>query len=141
MDRYELRLRSQDERVEMSRREPGADRDDNERGTPLLAASATARVVVLVGDAAHDQPRVATLLSDNIVVILIPSLESEPSPSEGGVPASQSPSRAIITFEELEVDLTKHRVRWGTRDLQLTERELGLLVTLSTDPGRAPSFA
>jgi hypothetical protein len=111
-----------------------SDRDANPSELPQPQSA-----VVLVGEAARDYRRVDALLSANVMVILLPSLETAQS-----LFASEAPGPAVppnVTVDELSVDLTSHRVLWGERELPVSERELAMLALLSEEPGRARTFA
>ncbi len=116
-------------------REPGADPSrshDRSRPQPQSA-------VVLVGEAARDFEQVDALLTANVMVVLLPSLQSAPSDI---APETTSPSATPTpTVGDLRVDLAAHRVLWGERELPVSERELAMLAVLSKEPGRALSFA
>jgi len=99
------------------------------------------QAVVLVGDVARDHQRIEELLSANVIIILVPSLEAAHSflsLREGG---TQAPSPSIPTVGNLRIDLTEHRVLWGQRELPVSEHELAILAILSEEPGRARTFA
>jgi DNA-binding response OmpR family regulator len=101
------------------------------------------RAVVLVGEAAKDHDHIEALLSADVIVILLPKLETmhallTPERRQGRASPS---SRAVEAVGNLRVDLTEHRVLLGERELPVTERELAILATLCEEPGRARSFA
>lgn len=48
--------------------------------------------------------------------------------------ASEAPP--VLTFEDLEIDLSKRRVRRNGNDLHLTPTEYALLKVLATNPGK-----
>jgi DNA-binding response OmpR family regulator len=101
------------------------------------------RAFVLVGEAAKDRDRIDALLSANVMVILLPSLETTNSllglgPKGGRAPP---PSHAAARVGNLQVDLTEHRVLFGQREIPITERELAMLAILCQEPRRARSFA
>lgn len=111
-----------------------ADRDGTPRELPKPASA-----VVLVGEAARDYKRVDALLSANVMVILLPSLQTAqslfaPEATRPSVPPNP-------TAGDLSVDLTAHRVLWEERELAVSERELAILALLSEEPGRARAFA
>ena len=97
--------------------------------------------VVLVGEAARDHRNIDALLSVNVVIILVPSLQSAHSLFPPGEERPQASAPASTTVGNLRIDLTEHRVLWGRRELRLSERELAMLATLSEQPGRACTFA
>ncbi|MGH9195572.1 MAG: winged helix-turn-helix domain-containing protein [Acidimicrobiia bacterium] len=96
--------------------------------------------VVLVGEVARDHQRIDALLSSNVIVILLPSLQTPDSllPGEDRTRAAVSPTPSA---GGLRIDVTKHRVLWGPRELPVSDRELAMLATLSAEPGRARTFA
>jgi two-component system response regulator MtrA len=101
------------------------------------------RAVVFVGEAARDHERIDALLSANLTVILLPSLETmhsllTPGDQRGRAPPSSQP---IAMVGNLRIELMEHRVLWGQRELPVSERELAILATLCDDPGRARTFA
>lgn len=101
------------------------------------------RAVVLVGEAARDHDRIDALLLANVMVILLPGLETMHSLiTPGGERDSAPPStRAVATVGDLRIDLTEHRVLLGERVLSVSERELAILAILCREPGRARTFA
>lgn len=102
-------------------------------------AATLQQAIVLVGDAARDHNRVEQFLSDNVIVILVPSLETARILlSPGGVRAAEP---SVAPVGGLRIDLAEHRVLWGDRDLPVSEHELAILAILSEKLGRARSFA
>lgn len=108
---------------------------------PIGEVPSATRVMVLVGDSARDHVQVDELLSDDVVVILVPSLHSRSFPVRGtSVLPAEAQFRAAVTFHGLSIDLTEHRVRWEGRELFLSERELAMLALLAAEPQRARAF-
>jgi hypothetical protein len=93
-----------------------------------------------VGEVARDHQRIDALLSANVIVILLPSLQTADS-----LLAGEDRTRAAVpptpSAGGLRIDVTKHRVLWGPRELPVSDRELAMLATLSAEPGRARTFA
>jgi hypothetical protein len=112
---------------------------DSDKGRSPSELPQPQSAVVLVGEAARDYKRVDALLSADVMVILLPSLQTAPSllaPQTIRPPVPPNP-----TAGDLRVDLTAHRVLWGERELPVSERELAMLALLSEEPGRARTFA
>lgn len=119
-------------------REQEADRDARRS---LKEVPPTQRAVVLVGDVTRDAQRIEELLSANVIVILVPSLESAHTLPLPGEAETQAASPTIASVGKLRIDLTEHRVLWGERELPVSEHELAVLATLCREPGRARTFA
>ncbi|MGH9197852.1 MAG: winged helix-turn-helix domain-containing protein [Acidimicrobiia bacterium] len=94
--------------------------------------------IVLVGQASRDYKRVDTALSANILVILLPSLQTARVFS---APETGHAATASTSTDELFVDLTSRRVLLRGHELPVSGRELVILAVLSEEPGRAHSFA
>lgn len=109
----------------------------DQEGTELVGAQ---HAVVLVGEEARDHQHIESLLSADVIVILLPSLQTAHFllPGEGRASVAGPPT---ATAGDLRIDLTKHRVSWGRRELRVSERELAILATLSAETGRARTFA
>jgi hypothetical protein len=99
------------------------------------------QVVVLVGDVARDQQRIDELLAANVIVIMIPSLETATSVLSRGETRTQVGSPSTASVGILRVDLTEHRVLFGGLELPVSQHELAILALLSEEPGRARTFA
>jgi hypothetical protein len=122
--------------LERMEREHGPDSDEGHSPSELPQPQPA---VVLVGEAARDYQRVDALLSADVMVILLPSLQT--APSLFAPETTRPPVPSTATVGDLRVDLTGHRVLWGDRELPVSERELAILALLSEDPGRARTFA
>lgn len=99
----------------------------------------TQTAIILVGQAARDHERVDAALTANVVVILIPSLQT--ASDAMSVERSRATTPRTSAAGNLLIDLTARRVFLGGRELPLTGRELAILAVLTEEPGRARTFA
>lgn len=99
-------------------------------------------IVLLVGESCNDQRRIERLLASGVIVMLTRWVRAAgPLLPDAPEAMDEARSHAVISVDELVVDLAQHRVLWGRKELHVSERELSILAILAADPGRACSFA
>jgi DNA-binding response OmpR family regulator len=97
---------------------------------------------VLVGEEWKDLRRIEALLQAGAVVVIAQGAETVRAwlPVALAQGQARDAPHVLVRASDLEIDLTERKARWQGKPLDLTERELDILVALARDLGRVWTF-